>query len=372
MFGSLLFITVVAGVGKIVYDRRRYGSKCEDSESHHISLTFIHRLKKFIKRAELEAAGAQEDRVELNARELDEGDLFGIRAIQSGYYGGVAQSRPVSAAGSHSPDGSVSTSNTLLGSRPSPKSVVTTPLSSVSALPLDSRQPPPSPLAHNVISLGEHDETDYPSDRTPLPGNSRLRPSDAELSGRINHDPSANISLDIPPSPISQIRPPAIPPNNGYRSPSPSYPFPRAKINDNSAPPTLRPGTPHEIQGSAQLFPTPEHPSHEIESQSGSIVSRSTSANSYSGEKQALNHGQFQSSHQDYREFPTRPSRAIQIARPISSGSQHPPRSSSIQPHPSEVSDHQLLDNKGKKSDAKSTVNEGSCTFKTRSQKINR
>jgi hypothetical protein len=42
------------------------------------------------KAAELES-GPKDDTVELNQREKDEGDLFGIRAIEAGFYAGVAR-----------------------------------------------------------------------------------------------------------------------------------------------------------------------------------------------------------------------------------------------------------------------------------------
>lgn len=361
VLGSLLLLTTLAGVAKIFYNRNRYESNCPKFYKASIQADVENRLKKFTKKAELEAAGAQEERVELNARELDEGDLFGIRAIQSGYYGGVAQSRPVSAAGSVSPDGSQS--NTLLGSRSSPKLAATTRLSSVSALPLDSRQP--SPLARNVVSTAEINHMQPPSNRNSPPRNSRLQPSEAELNGRINHDPTVNMSLDVPPSPISLSRPTNAYSINGNRSPSPSYPFPRANNSGNITPPALRPGTPREIQGSAQLFSSSEHPSHEIKSQSGSIVSRSTSANSNSDEKQALQQGQFRSPYQEYTELPTRPSRAVQIARPTSSGSYHPPRSSSVpQDAPGDL-DRQRLDHEGKRSNLKFFIHGDSQTQKS-------
>ena len=310
----------------------------------------------------MEAAGAQEERVELNARELDEGDLFGIRAIQSGYYGGVAQSRPVSAAGSHSPDGSLS--NTLLGSRPSPKLTATTPLSSVSALPLDARQASPSPLAHHVISTEDISHMELPSNRNLTSSSSRLRPSEAELNGRINHDPAVNMSLDIPPSPVSRSRQPIKYANSGKRSPSPSYPFPQSPRGDNTTPPTLRPGIAHEIQGSTQLVSTAEHPPHEVKSQSGSIVSRSTSANSNLDENQTINQSQFRSPYQEYTELSARPSRTVQIARPTSNGSYHPPRSSSIQQDPSGNSNLQDPAKDGKRSNLKPFLNEDSRVLK--------
>jgi len=81
VFLSLLVLTILAGFVKVFFDRRK--------------------LKKHIQK-DLEAAAVKDDTVELtlNQREKDEGDLFGIRAIEAGFYAGVAQSRPTSRAGS--------------------------------------------------------------------------------------------------------------------------------------------------------------------------------------------------------------------------------------------------------------------------------
>ncbi|XPS80376.1 hypothetical protein M3J09_012335 [Ascochyta lentis] len=79
VFLVLLVATILAGCVKLFFDRRK--------------------LQKHIKK-DAESAGPKEDTVELNQREKDEGDLFGIRAIEAGFYAGVAQSRPTSRAGS--------------------------------------------------------------------------------------------------------------------------------------------------------------------------------------------------------------------------------------------------------------------------------
>lgn len=79
VFLGLLVLTILAGALKVWYNHRK--------------------LAKFAK-SDAEAAAAREDTVELNQREKDEGDLFGIRAIEAGFYAGVAQSRPTSRAGS--------------------------------------------------------------------------------------------------------------------------------------------------------------------------------------------------------------------------------------------------------------------------------
>lgn len=76
-------------------------------------------MNKIVKKEELEA-GPREDTVELNQREKDEGDLFGIRAIEAGFYAGVAQSRPTSRAGSVIGTPTMSSSTLVGGSVNSP------------------------------------------------------------------------------------------------------------------------------------------------------------------------------------------------------------------------------------------------------------
>ncbi|KAI4189917.1 MAG: hypothetical protein LQ348_003733 [Seirophora lacunosa] len=196
VLGSLFTIVIIAGLCKVFYDKRR--------------------VKKFVKQASLEAAGAQEERVELNKREPDEGDLFGIRAIQSGYFGGVAQSRPSSIAGSVSPEGS--SSNTLLGSHASPKLAAHSPMSSVTTLPLEARRT--SPLAHKAMSSEELNAPSTPKRRVPTPLRSTLAPSDAEMTGRVNHDPAVNMFLEIPPSPVANSRPTTAYADTHDRTPS--------------------------------------------------------------------------------------------------------------------------------------------------------
>ncbi|KAL8906942.1 MAG: hypothetical protein Q9207_001696 [Kuettlingeria erythrocarpa] len=196
VLGTLFTLVIIAGLCKVFHDKRR--------------------IKKFVKNANLEAAGAQEERVELNKREPDEGDLFGVRAIQSGFFGGVAQSRPSSVAGSVSPEGS--SSNTLLGSHASSKLAPQSPMSSTTTLPLDPRRS--SPLAHKAMSSEDLSSPSTPKRRMPTPLRSTLAPSDAELSGRVTHDPAVNMFLEIPPSPVANSRPPTVYPDTHDRTPS--------------------------------------------------------------------------------------------------------------------------------------------------------
>jgi hypothetical protein len=133
------------------------------------------RLKKNTKKEELEA-GPKEDTVELNQREKDEGDLFGIRAIEAGFYAGVAQSRPTSRAGSVSGPPTMSTS-TLVGGANSPLMKGHSTNNSVLSLNLGG---------------------DANSQRRVSPPTLKLRPSEAELTGKHG---AVDMSLHVPPSP---------------------------------------------------------------------------------------------------------------------------------------------------------------------------
>jgi hypothetical protein len=127
--------------------------------------------------------------MELNRREKDEGDLFGIRAIEAGYFAGIPQSRPTSRAGSIAGGPSMS-SSTLVGGFNSPKVQPQSMGSSVTSLP----------LAH-THDRNRDSETIPSPPRRPSPPAIKLRPSEAELSGRLNHNPAVNMGLEMPPSP---------------------------------------------------------------------------------------------------------------------------------------------------------------------------
>ena len=152
----------------------------------------IFRLKKHIQK-DLEAATVKDDTVELtlNQREKDEGDLFGIRAIEAGFYAGVAQSRPTSRAGSRA--GSIAghpnlSTSTLVANPNSPLLKPHSNGGSMVSLPLAGKN-------------GNRDSETLP-DRRPSPSNIKLRPSEAELNGRHNpYDPAVDMSLEVPASP---------------------------------------------------------------------------------------------------------------------------------------------------------------------------
>lgn len=201
VLGSLFLLVIIAGLIKVYFSKRR----CVPIRSSHSAkyLTQFDRLKQYTKKAEEDALGAGEERVELNKRELDEGDLFGIRAIQSGYFGGVAQSRPSSIAEDRS-DRDSTASNTLLGSHQSPERKGPSPMSSVVTLPLEARTA--SPLRHTAISAADPDRPRTSKRQGPHPIKSALQPSDAQINRGFNHDPAVNMSLNVPPSPGATSR----------------------------------------------------------------------------------------------------------------------------------------------------------------------
>lgn len=144
--------------------------------------------------------------MELNQREKDEGDLFGIRAIEAGFYAGIPQSRPTSRAGSIAESPAMS-STTLIGGFNSPKIQTHSMASSVTSLP----------LAHTNNRDSETLPSHSPPRRKSPPNMMKLRPSEAELNGRINHNAAVNMNLTVPPSPVL-ARPPHSPTFGGSDS----------------------------------------------------------------------------------------------------------------------------------------------------------
>ncbi|KAJ4369426.1 hypothetical protein N0V86_009258 [Didymella sp. IMI 355093] len=172
VFLALLVLTILAGCVKVLFDRRK--------------------LKQHIKN-DAEAATVKEDTVELNQREKDEGDLFGIRAIEAGFYAGVAQSRPTSRAGSIAGYPNMS-SSTLVANPNSPLLKPNSHGGSMVSLPLAGKN-------------SNRDSETLP-DRRPSPPTMKLRPSEAELNGRHNpYDPAVDMSLNVPLSPGFRIQP---------------------------------------------------------------------------------------------------------------------------------------------------------------------
>ena len=250
--------------------------------------------------------------MELNKREPDEGDLFGIRAIQSGYFGGVAQSRPSSIAEERS-DRDSTASNTLLGSHNSPDKRVPSPMSSVVTLPLEARTA--SPLRHTVISTADGDRPRTPKRQAPNTIRSTLQPSDAEISGRINHDPAVNMLLNVPPSPGAVSRPSSFgwdsrsssdnhsPEETPERSPESSS-FPGNSQYDGHYIPSAAPPQLSAARDSVRPVSALEHPDHEPQSQHASIISQESDATIRD------NNRSLRSSIQEENDFTTRPVRS--------------------------------------------------------------
>ncbi|KAI4124549.1 MAG: hypothetical protein LQ341_007062 [Variospora aurantia] len=242
------------------------------------------RVRKFVKQASLEATGAQEERVELNKRQPDEGDLFGIRAIQSGYFGGVAQSRPSSVAGSVSPEGSLS--NTLLGSHASPKLATQSPMSSVTTLPLEARRS--SPLAHKAMSSEDLNVPSTSTRKVLTPLRSTLAPSDAETVGRMNHAPAVNMFFEIPPSPVATSRPTTAYVDSRDRTPSGCFSSPH---NGGQYAPLGAPQIPEQVRrSSARSISAAEthQPGQGYHSQSASIASGSSDQYTQDGQRSSM------------------------------------------------------------------------------------
>jgi hypothetical protein len=175
-------LTILAGFVKLFFDRRKL---VNSYISHGFQLT-VNRLQQHIKK-DAETATVKEDTVELNQREKDEGDLFGIRAIEAGFYAGVAQSRPTSRAGSIVGHPNMS-SSTLVANPNSPLLKAHSNGGSMVSLPLAGKN-------------SNRDSETLP-DRRPSPPHMKLQPSVAELNGRHNpYDTAVDMSLNVPPSP---------------------------------------------------------------------------------------------------------------------------------------------------------------------------
>jgi hypothetical protein len=117
---------------------------------------------------------------------MGEGDLFGVRALEKGFYGGVAQVTPLPSA-ANSP--ALSPARTNRGSND-----MNTTSSSSSFQDLD--------LSQSTSAS----ESSNPKKNASLTL-SRLQPSDAELNGRRNHDPAVNMANFMPPSPSTSNHP---------------------------------------------------------------------------------------------------------------------------------------------------------------------
>ncbi|KAI9696425.1 MAG: hypothetical protein M1836_005703 [Candelina mexicana] len=260
VLGSLLLFVVLLGVLKVVIAKRK--------------------IKQHIKKADLEAAGKTEERHELNTRELDEGDLFGVRAIESGYFGGVAQSRPTSLAASPISSRRNSMANTLTGKQVAPKIVTSSPSSSVTNLP--TAHSPPRGTTYTPVQDDEIGVAPPTNRRVPSAMNLGLRPSQAELTGRHNLDPAVDMNLNVPPSPVMGRMPRSGGSDTSSEPNSPSFPLngKRRTESFDVAPLALHDDT----DRSARQIPTPNNPAYNIKSEAASIVSGTESNSSLQGQ----------------------------------------------------------------------------------------
>jgi hypothetical protein len=212
----------------------------------------------------MEGGTSREEEKALTMHDQDAGSLFGIRAIEAGYYGGVAQSRGNSMAsslvGTPSPsvtdfsksaisfNSKLSTSSTA--NLPDPRSTTFSTSSSI--------------LRLSKFGVGEmHNQTGHSTNGSNLKNSSqpldldtskrnstsltkltnvKLRPSYAEENKRHNHSP-VDMDLTVPPSPVSQSFVPAL-----RNSPSPPSLESVPSLRNSPSPP------------SPSLSPTPPTP----------------------------------------------------------------------------------------------------------------
>ncbi|KAF7862688.1 hypothetical protein EAF04_007561 [Stromatinia cepivora] len=165
VLGSAILIVLVAGLTKVWYNKRR--------------------LAKNIKIEELEKANSTQER--LNIEELGEGDLFGVRAIERGFFGGVSQSR------SNSP------AQSMFG----PPSTTAVDLSEATRN-LEAIRGPSAASSSSESSLSRlSSEISVPKSTKHKPSPLRLQPSDAEIRRAAMPN---SLGSYIPPSPIKEVQ----------------------------------------------------------------------------------------------------------------------------------------------------------------------
>jgi hypothetical protein len=292
VFGSALVLTLILGLIKLLADRRKMKKLMKDLES-----------------VPGRKATIDHGQPELNMREKDEGDLFGIRAIEAGFYGGVAQSTPNSVANSpagsraasptpgkrtpqsHSPSSSI----TVVPSRPPTSSNLSHSKNlSDSDSPLGSSQPTHSPNRPEFMQANHLRSTSHNSGmvvRSPLGQSTlghtfspKLRPSQAELSGRIKHAP-IDTPLDVPPFPVPSNHPSPTPSEQEYstssviRTSDDSFQYSPDNLAESRSPvpSTLNMAT-HIGTSPFSVVPLSDNPHVEVQSRRASLVSYATVA----------------------------------------------------------------------------------------------
>jgi hypothetical protein len=175
---------------------------------------------------DLEAAERATQKAVMQEKVLDEGDYFGVRAIEKGFYGGIAQSASTSAANSPR----LSPVLTMIDGNGPP----------ISPTSLRGSGIPELLLSGSKASLGS---SNVKLMRTHAPTMTlRLQPSDAELGGRKNHDPAVTMSTYVPTPPKSRSRL-----ETSMKSTQNSESIPRI-----SALPSLRPTLNRQVRSYAQ------------------------------------------------------------------------------------------------------------------------
>ncbi|KAF7909656.1 uncharacterized protein EAF01_003374 [Botrytis porri] len=165
VLGGAIFIVLSAGLIKVWLNKRK--------------------LARNIQIEELEKANSTQER--LNVEELGEGDLFGVRAIERGFFGGVSQSR------SNSP------AQSMFGS-PSTTAVDLTETSRA----LEAMRGPSAASSSEISLSRRSSEVSAPKSIKHKPSPLRLQPSEAEI--RRSALPNVGGSY-IPPSPIKEVQP---------------------------------------------------------------------------------------------------------------------------------------------------------------------
>ncbi len=201
-------------------------------------------------------------------------------------------------------------------------------MSSVTTLPLDARRS--SPLAHKTMSSEDLNAPTPAKRRAPTPLRSTLAPSDAELGGRLNHDPAVNMSLEIPPSPVATSRPTTAYLDSHDRAPAGYLSSPH---NGGKYAPLGAPQTPEQLRRSSArpVSTTEPHSEQGHHSQSASIVSATSDRRTREGQRSPTSSDQSSAAEDDRRgssgsEEGPRSRGREDWPRPQRS---HPPRSSS-------------------------------------------
>jgi hypothetical protein len=282
------------------------GSDCRRDQNHirqkevskpSVTLTclcsYVSRMNKHL-RIMLSDGGMEKDEMtELAMREKDAGDLFGIRAIEAGYYGGVAQSRGNSLANSlvGTPSSSVTdfsksrmsssptvtdftkSRRTSMANYPDPRSTTFSASSSILRLSQFGMVETHDQHGNTIrgshlrttsispLQLSEPTSASKRNSTSPTKlANVKLRPSTAEQNKTHNHNPAVNMALQVPPSPVLQQHPSSFRDSPSPPSPS-SSPWPPTPPLDASYTTAIfrQPMIADGDSPDAQVFSVPEH-----------------------------------------------------------------------------------------------------------------